>query len=358
MNLLAVFLTGLLAGGVSCAAVQGGLLAGMVTRQAKTSAATGPATGKGKPSATKAAPTATRRAQLGDDLAPVGGFLAGKLVSHTLAGGLLGALGTLIALSPHTRAVVQVLAGLLIIAFGLAQLEVRGFRGFTLTPPESWIRFVRGRARSSSAIAPAILGFAAILIPCGVTLSVMALAMTSGSAWAGAATMAVFVVGTAPLFTLIGYAANKAATAWKGRLAAATGIVVLISGLYALNGGLTLMDSPFAAKYLRAALGGEPAVADSSTVTVADGQQTGVITVSPGRYSPANLAIKAGVPTTLVFRSANARGCVAALVIPSLGVQTVLPENGDSKLDLGTPKAGRIDYSCAMGMYSGTITVS
>jgi sulfite exporter TauE/SafE len=288
----------------------------------------------------------------------VGGFLAGKLVSYTLAGGLLGALGTLIALSPHTRAVVQVLAGLLIIAFGLAQLEVPGFRGFTVTPPESWIRFLRGRARSGSAIAPAILGFAAILVPCGVTLSVMALAMTSGSAWAGAATMAVFVVGTAPLFTLIGYAANKAATAWKGRLATATGIVVLISGLYALNGGLTLMDSPFAAKNLRAAFGGEPAIADSSTVTVANGQQTGVITVTSGRYSPANLAIKAGVPTTLVFRSENAYGCVAALVIPSLGVQEVLPENGDSKIDLGTPQAGRIDYSCAMGMYSGIITVS
>lgn len=362
MNLLAVFLTGLLAGGVSCAAVQGGLLAGLVTRQKASAARSGSATGsvaatKGN-SSEAAGPVATWRAQLGDDLAPVGGFLAGKLVSHTLAGALLGALGTLIALSPHTRAIVQVLAGLLIIVFGLAQLEVPGFRGFTLTPPESWIRFLRGQARSGSAIAPAILGFAAILVPCGVTLSVMALAMTSGSPWAGAATMAVFVLGTAPLFALIGYAANKAATAWRGRLATATGIVVLISGLYALNGGLTLMDSPFAASTLRATFGGEPAAADTSTVTVANGQQTGVITVTPGRYSPANLALKAGVPTTLVFRSENARGCVAALVIPSLGVQTLLPENGDSKVDLGTPRAGRIDYSCSMGMYSGTITVS
>ncbi|KRB73136.1 hypothetical protein ASE01_20405 [Nocardioides sp. Root190] len=360
MNLLAVFLTGLLAGGVSCAAVQGGLLAGLVTRQKATAATSGSrARTNGKSLTTAVAPRSAWRTQLGDDLAPVGGFLAGKLVSHTLVGGLLGALGTLIALSPHTRALVQVAAGLLIIAFGLAQLGVRGFRGFTLTPPEYWIRFLRGRARSSSAIAPSILGFAAILVPCGITLSVMALAMTSGSVWAGAATMAVFVVGSAPLFTLIGYAANKAATAWKGRLAAATGIVVLASGLYALNGGLTLMDSPFAAKNLTATLGiGQPAVPDSSTVSVAAGQQTGVITVTPGRYSPDNLAIKAGVPTTLVFRSDNARGCVAALVIPSLGVQTVLPENGDTKIDLSTPEAGRIDYSCAMGMYSGTITIN
>jgi len=74
----------------------------------------------------------------------------------------------------------------------------------------------------------------------------MALALTSGSALSGAATMAVFVVGTSPLFTVIGYAAHKAATAWSGRLATAAGVVVLTLGVYTLNGGLTLIGSPFA----------------------------------------------------------------------------------------------------------------
>lgn len=360
MNLLAVFLTGLLAGGVSCAAVQGGLLAGLVSRQKASSRTMHPTAQPGaRPAGAPPGPAqpSLGLAQLSDDLAPVGGFLAGKLVSHTLVGALLGSLGTLIALSPHTRAVVQVLAGLLIIAFGLAQLGVPGFRGFSPVPPESWTRILRGRARSTSAVAPALLGVTSILIPCGVTVSVMALAMTTGSPWAGAATMAVFVLGTAPLFTLIGYAANKAASAWKGKLAMATGVVVLISGLYALNGGLTVLDSPLAAKNLRTALGGAPPAADASTVEIVDGQQTGIITVTPGEYSPANLAIQAGVPTTLVFRSDNALGCVASLVISSLGIETVLPENGDSQVDLGVPAPGTIDYSCAMGMYSGTITV-
>ncbi len=221
------------------------------------------------------------------------------------------------------------------------------------------MRFLRGRARSTSTLAPAVLGFATVLVPCGVTLSVMALAMTSGSAWHGAVTMGVFVIGTSPLFTLIGYAANKAASAWKGRLATATGIVVLAAGLYTLNGGLTLVGSPLAAQNVGQTLGiGQPAAADASTVTRGDqGQQTGVITVTSGSYEPANLALEAGVPTTLIFRSQDAFGCVTALVIPALGIQTVLPENGDTTLDLGTAQRGRIDYSCSMGMYSGTITI-
>ncbi|MGH3585574.1 MAG: cupredoxin domain-containing protein, partial [Pseudonocardia sp.] len=162
------------------------------------------------------------------------------------------------------------------------------------------------------------------------------------------------------LFTLIGYAANKAASAWKGRLATATGLVVLAAGLYTLNGGLTLIGSPLAVHNLAASFGfGQAAAADASTVTRDNqGRQTGVITVTPGRYQPANLALDAGVETTVVFRAQDAFGCVAALVVPSLGVQTVLPENGDTPIDLGVLQPGRIDYSCAMGMYTGTITIS
>jgi len=189
----------------------------------------------------------------------------------------------------------------------------------------------------------------------------MALALTSGSALSGAATMAVFVVGTSPLFTVIGYAAHKAATAWQGRLATATGVVVLALGLYTLNGGLTLTGSPFAARNLPETLGlsRTPATPDASTVSVADdGRQTAVITVRPGRYAPANLALRAGVATTLIFRSDGAQGCVRALVIPGLNQQVILPEHGDTPVDLGVVERGRLDYSCAMGMYSGTITAN
>ncbi len=363
MNLAAIFITGLFAGGVSCAAVQGGLLTGLVARQRRVSepVPAGHAAGKtGVHGTRQAGPMAAEgwRARLADDLAPVGGFLAGKLVSHTMLGALLGGIGTAVELSAPTRAWAQLIAGVLILCFGLAQLEVGPFKGFVITPPTSWLRAVRGRARSQAAFAPAILGFATILIPCGVTLSVMALALTSGSWLNGAATMAVFVIGTSPLFTLIGYAAHKAVTTWKNRLAVATGVVLLSMGLYTFNGGLTILNSPFAAKNIATTFGVKPPPADGSTVaTATDGTQTGVITVSPGSYSPRNVLVKAGVPTKLIFRSENAAGCERALVIPSLDVEQVLPADGDTVIDAGKLDAGTIEYSCAMGMYSGRITV-
>jgi sulfite exporter TauE/SafE len=361
VNLLPILVTGLFAGGVSCAAVQGGLLAGLVTRQRAA------ATPAGRGGAPAAAP-AGRAARLGDDLAPVGGFLAGKLVSHTLLGAALGALGGVVQLSVGVRTMLQIAAGVLVIVMGLAQLGVRGFRGIVIEPPASWSRLVRGRARSQSALGPAMLGVATVLIPCGVTLSVEALALTSGSPLTGAAIMAVFVIGTAPLFTAIGYAARKAATAWRGRLSLATGLVVVALGAYTLNGGLELAGSPLAASRIAeaAGLGRAPVTATASTapdgtgpVTVGpDGRQTIVITAVTGAYQPENLHVRAGLPTTLIVRSQRAQGCVRSFVIPSRNTERTLPVNGDTTIDLGVLPAGRLDYSCGMGMYTGTVTAA
>lgn len=376
MNLASVLVTGLFAGGVSCAAVQGGLLTGLITRQR--AAATGPAQlptrtpGRGRHSVrqihrVRPRPQTRRppedgesgwRAQLGDDLAPVGGFLAGKLVSHVSLGALLGAAGSVVELSVDARTWLQIGAGLLVILFGLAQLGVPGFRRVVVEPPASWMRVVRRRARSQAALAPALLGLATALIPCGVTLSVEALALASGSALAGAATMGVFVLGTGPLFAALGYAARKAATAWRSRLAVVTGLVVLAMGLYTLNGGLQLAGSPLAANRLAETLGvsGAPA-ADTSAASTADGRQTVEITARADSYSPGNVRARAGLPTTLVVHSDNVRGCIQSFVIPDRDVEKILPPQGDTTIDLGVLEPGQLRYACGMGMYTGLITV-
>jgi hypothetical protein len=214
---------------------------------------------------------------------------------------------------------------------------------------------VRSRARSGAALAPALLGVATVLLPCGVTLSVEALALASGSVWQGAAIMAVFVAGTGPLFVILGYAARLAVTVWRGRLATATGLAVVAMGLFTLNGGLELAGSPMAASRVLESLSGT-ATADSTTVTVNDGHQEVVVTASSGGYTPRNAEIKAGIPTTLIVRSDGAAGCLRAFTIGRSEI--VLPASGDTRIDLGTPSAGSVRYACSMGMHTGTITIS
>jgi sulfite exporter TauE/SafE len=355
VNLYAILLTGLFAGGVSCAAVQGGLLAALVMRQRQPASA-----GMAKPAA-----GLSRLDRLADDLTPVGGFLAGKLFSHTVLGALLGALGATMQLSVGLRTYLQIAAGVIVIVFGLAQLGVPGFRGIVVEPPAAWSRLVRGRTRSAGAAAPTLLGIASVLIPCGVTLSVEALALTSGSPLAGAAIMAVFVAGTAPLFTVLGYLARKAAGIWRGRLATVTGLVVVAMGLYTLNGGLELTGSPLAASRVSETLGFGPRPAPAwvapdnapAVSTTVDGIQQVIVTAVTGAYQPEVLEVAAGVPTRLIVRSRDAEGCVRAFVILSRDVQRILPVNGDTVIDLGRLEPGRLTYSCGMGMYTGRLTV-
>jgi plastocyanin domain-containing protein len=82
-----------------------------------------------------------------------------------------------------------------------------------------------------------------------------------------------------------------------------------------------------------------------------------VITATASSYSPDNVEVHAGIPTTLVIHSDHAQGCIRSFVIASRDEQRILPSTGDTRIDLGVLQPGQLDYSCVMGMYTGTITI-
>ena len=390
MQLWPVFLTGLLAGGASCAAVQGGLLTGLLARRTAVAAAVGATAGPRTPQAAsrnsqhsrkKASRPATAdtsrtvtRAALArekrdwrEDLAPVGGFLTGKLASHALLGLLLGALGDAVQLGFRTRAVTQGVAGVVMVLLALHLFGVRGLGFLVPQPPASLGRLVRRSARSQAMAAPTVLGLLTVFIPCGVTLGVMFLAVASGSPLAGMLIMSVFVLGTFPLFAALGYAAARWAAALGGKVATATAIVVLAVGVYTLNGGLTLGGAPVNAGKLVYALSGSAAAAPMVAAApapfygpVAQGPAAGPqkfeIEVFDSDYrTPAS--IRAGQPTVVTLVTDGTRGCTRGFVVPSLGIEQILPETGRTEVDLGVLEPGRLDFTCSMGMYGGTLDV-
>ena len=380
MNLWAVLLTGLFAGGASCAAVQGGLLAGVVARRPQASAeptSSAPRSSDGRKKASsggagrKKPPAGPRRAappvQPADhlaDLAPVSWFLGGKLISHTLLGALLGSLGAAVQISSRTRALLQITAGLVMIVLAANLFGVAGLARFVPQPPAVLARLVRRRSRSSAATAPLVLGMATVLIPCGVTLSVEVLAITSGSPLAGASVMAVFVVGTSPLFALLGYVARRSATVLQGRLGKFAAVAVLVMGLVSVNTGLVLAGSPVNANSVLASVrpSGSSAPAENTAqppaaAVIRDGVQEIRIRALDTAYVPNLQLAKAGLPTKLIIETRNTQGCTRFFVIPSTGVQTPLPQDGETVVDLGVLQAGRLDYTCGMGMYGGAIEV-
>jgi sulfite exporter TauE/SafE len=351
MNLWSVFITGLLAGGASCAVVQGGLLAGAVARRHDA----------------RADPSRGRL----DDAVPVGGFLAGKLVSHTIAGALLGLLGDAAQLGFRTRAAMQIAAGVLMILMAANLLGVRVLRRLVPASPPAVTRFIRRSARSEAVVTPAILGFLTILIPCGVTLSVMVLAIASGSPVTGAVGMALFVIGTSPLFAALGYGLRRSADLLRGHLAKAAAVAVIVAGVLSINSGLVLRGSSFTLERAWDRVLGrddtdmtmdmaenQMPMADSSAVTIdAAGVQHILVEVKKTSYSPSRVQARAGLPTKLTLRTNGIRDCTSGFVIPAMNLERSLPVIGDTEIDLGKPAAGRIDYTCSIGMYRGVIDV-
>ena len=187
-GLLAAFITGLTAGGLSCLAVQGGLLTSSLAGQAE----------KGYQKGSNYKPNLTKPLLL---------FLLAKLVTHTMLGFLLGWLGTLLQLTPLSRAILQLAIGVFMIGNGLRMLNVHPFfRFFSFEPPAFIRRYIRRKSKEGENwITPLVLGGMTILIPCGITQTMMALAVASGNPLTGAAILFAFVLGASPVFFLAVY---------------------------------------------------------------------------------------------------------------------------------------------------------
>ena len=95
---------------------------------------------------------------------------------------------------------------------------------------------------------------------------------------------------------------------------------------------------------------GSSAEAPANNVSVVDGVQIVGITARGG-YRPKNSIAQAGLPTLLRIKTENTFDCSRSFRIPAMNYQTILPQSGDTDIDLGTPKAGKLDAMCAMGMY-------
>jgi len=75
-----------------------------------------------------------------------------------------------------------------------------------------------------------------------------------------------------------------------------------------------------------------------------------------GGYSPRISTAKSDIPTKLVVKTDGTYDCSSALVIRSLNYQKILPNKGETVIDIGTPKSGdTLEGVCSMGMYSFTI---
>ncbi len=356
-QLLIAFITGLTTGGLSCLAVQGGLLTtALAPKTLPTSGATSHKSDKPKQtSIASQVPVAPTSAT------PILLFLAAKLVAYSLLGLLLGALGSMLQLTPLTRALLLIAIGIFMVGNGLRMLNVHPvFRYFVFEPPAAVTRYLRRRAKQNAdAVTPLILGALTVLIPCGVTQAMMALAMSTGNALQAASLMASFTLGSSVIFFAVVYLATRMGALLEKNFARAVAIVLLILGLVSVDSGLSLMGAPFSLTRLTQAANApqtRPTPPVTEDVNAASADNDLQITVLNNGYSPDKLNARANVATRVTFVTDNVRSCALALVIPELRVEELLPSTGEFTVEIPPQPTGKVlRYSCSMGMYTGQI---
>lgn len=344
MNPLVIFLTGLSVGGLTCLVVQGGLLASTIA------------------------------ARPSHNLWSVAAFLTTKLIVYTILGFLLGAFGQAISITPTTQIIMQAVAGLYMIAIALNLLNVHPvFRYAIIQPPRFLARVIRNTSKSKDLLrskklhalfAPAFLGAMTIFIPCGTTLAMEALAISTANPILGALTMAIFTIGTMPLFFGLGFLTTVLGDAFKVKFLKFAAFAVLYLGITSFNGALLAWGSPLTIQTLTDAIPieinlsgeGQTTAAGLSTRTVV-GVQTADIQVFPTGYSPDNIQVKAGLPVKLNLTPTGGLGCTSIFRMPQLGISRRLFEGNTETVEF-TPKApGKLTWTCSMGMYRGIIEV-
>ena len=220
---LAVFLIGLL-GGVHCAGMCGGIVSALSLQM---------------PGAeVRAAPAWTLHLA----------YNLGRIASYVIAGAMIGELGSLGLLLNNWLPVQMILyvgANLMMVALGLYLTGATQTLAFVERAGQSLWRRVQPATRRFlpvRGVAQAFpLGMLWGWLPCGLVYSVLAMALLSGSAMRGAATLLAFGLGTLPNLMLAGLLLARFRSVIQGRaLRLGSGLIVLAFGVWGLVNAATL----------------------------------------------------------------------------------------------------------------------
>jgi len=338
-------------GGLSCLAVQGGLLASSLAHQIEQDYLQNPL--QGKKARDRVQPQRPNAAL------PILLFLSSKLVMYTLLGALFGWAGSFLTFSPVTRAVLMIAIAIFMLGNGLRMLNVHPiFRYFSIEPPKFITRYIRRTAKNGTELfTPLFLGALTVFIPCGVTQAMLATALGTGSALAGAMLLFAFTLGTSPVFFIVAYLTTELGARLEKFFMRFVAVVVLVLGLVTLNGALNLLGSPLSFENLTRGL-----IPSSSGVSAqtpsAPIASTGGITleVRSDGYFPQTLQAPAGQKVTLNLVTDQTYSCARDFVVPDLNYYQLLPETGTVSVDIPAQPAGtKMFFTCSMGMYTGQI---
>ncbi len=279
-----------------------------------------------------------------DKLFPSLLYNLGRVISYTVIGGIVGAIGSAFSLSGSGKAVVSFIAGGFMVIMGLNMLNVFPWlRRLQPRLPKSLGKLINNGKRGKG---PLIVGLLNGLMPCGPLQTMQIYAFGTGSFLGGALSMLVFSLGTVPLMFGLGALSSFLTSKFTKNMMKISALLVLVLGVVMFGRGLALSGVD-----VTAMLGG-----DSSVAQIKDGIQEVTTVLQPNSYEA--ITVKVGVPVkwTIKAEEENINGCNNEFTIPDFNLTVpLLP--GDNVVEFTPTSTGTVGYSCWMGMIQSNIKI-
>ncbi|MCX7709129.1 MAG: sulfite exporter TauE/SafE family protein [Clostridia bacterium] len=269
----------------------------------------------------------------------------GRVVSYTLIGGLVGALGSVVSFSGAAKGIVAIVSGVFMVIMGLNMLNI--FPWLRKLNPRMPRIFGNKIHNNNGKYGPFYVGLLNGLMPCGPLQAMQIYALGTGSFAVGALSMFMFSVGTVPLMFGFGAVSSFLSSKFTHRMLKVSAVLVMVLGVVMFNRGLALSGINVA--FASSAASGNIAKVEGNVQTVTTKMES-------GRYSP--IVVQKGVPVkwTIKTEKSDLNGCNNPVTIPKYNIQKKLVP-GDNVIEFTPEEEGNITYTCWMGMISSNIRV-
>jgi sulfite exporter TauE/SafE/plastocyanin domain-containing protein/copper chaperone CopZ len=279
---------------------------------------------------------------------PAVSYNAGRILSYTLLGGIVGAIGSVISFSLSLKAGLTVFAGVFMIAMGLNMAGFSMFRNIQIKLP--WSKCTS----ENKSRAPFSVGFLNGLMPCGPLQTMQLYALGSGSALKGAMAMFIFAVGTAPLMLVFGSVTGFLSKGYTQKILKFSGVLVLALGIIMADRGLAMagVEIPGMSLLRSNTVQGSAAI----KAEIKDGVQIIRISANSKGYVPNVLFVQKGIPVKWIIDGEQINSCNNELIVPTLKIEKPL-QSGENVIEFVPTDAKEVGFSCWMGMIRGVIKV-
>lgn len=299
----------------------------------------------------------------------------GRVVSYTIIGGILGAVGGLAGIGDGLQSSfllqgsLKLFAGIITIIMGVNMLGIfQGIRGClknhssklhkiqTSFLHKKRIPFVHKKI-SGGRKTPFIIGICNGFMPCGPLQSMQIVALASGDMFTGAFSMFCFSLGTVPLMLGFGSVVSAFGKHFTRQVLRVGAILVVVMGLSMMMQGTSLSGLDTKAVTTFSPKESKQMQADNTNVAVEkNGVQYVSSTLESGQYP--DITVKAGEPVewTINAFEKNINGCNYKILLQDFNQEHTF-ESGKNVIKFTPEKEGTYTYSCWMGMIIGKIYV-